>query len=133
MSAGPPTRASNSRIHIWIAIAVIVVAVVTVIAVLAVLSYHSYSFEILETTGFLTDTGSYNQSFPVGSQVSGSWSTPTGVSVDFYIFTPGGTPVFEGYGYSGSFSFTADYSSYLFDVSSSTLSDVSVSGSYSSL
>jgi hypothetical protein len=123
-------RPGDRRPPLWIAIAAFAVAGIALVALVVVVSYHSYSFEIVETGGFLLNSGSYNESFPVGTQVSGSWSTPTGVTVDFIISTPGGSPVFDGFGYSGSFSFTTEYSSYLFGASSSTLTNVSVSGTY---
>ena len=121
----------KSRTATWVVVIVVVIIVAAAIIGVA-LAYHSYSFTIDESSGFLglEWTGEYNKSFPVGGQVSGSWATPNGVSVDVMIYTEGFSPVFTGVGYSGSFSFTADYSHYLFGVDSSSQTTVSVSGSY---
>ncbi len=120
----------KSRTATWVVVIVVVIIVAAAIIGVA-LAYHSYSFTITESpTILVTWAGGYNKSLPVGVQVSGSWTTPNGVPVEFTIYTEGLSPIFIGEGYSGSFSFTADYSHYLFAVESSSQTTVSVSGSY---
>jgi hypothetical protein len=94
------------------------------IALVAAFSYHTYSFTISVTES----GGFHNQSFPLGSHVSGRWYAD-GSSLILEILTSGGTEIYEGQGYSGSFSFTADASSYHF-YAIPTLAIVSVTGSY---
>lgn len=94
------------------------------------LAYHTFSFTITESSEIIEYGGSADLSVQTGVTVSGGWHTPFGESVTIQIDTPGGSEVYFGEGYSGSFSFTTSYTSYSFIAESGLNTTVFVSGSY---
>jgi hypothetical protein len=126
--AARPARDSAARLLAFLAVALIVVAFV----ILATVPFPKpYSLTIAEQPGNVGWTNVTNQTFPVGSVVSGSWHTWSGGKVEFTIETANGSTVYEELASSGSFSFLAQHSLYEFRTVSSAAQNTSVNGTYS--
>jgi hypothetical protein len=133
-----PPRTRRKRTPLYVLLGVLAV-VVTLIAVTFVPIPHSFSMTLVTVpvrnpVGIGETIDVVNVSIPTGSQVTGSWSSANGVTVNFVIDPrTQGPPAYESTGTSGSFSFVATYSSFIFGASTTgnTSATVSVSGTYS--
>ncbi len=133
-----PPRARRKRTAQYVLLGVLAV-VVTLIVVTLVPIPHSLSVTLVTVpVGNPVGDGEtidvVNVSIPTGSQVTGSWSSADGVNVTFSIDPRTQGPLaYESTGTSGSFSFVAHYSSFIFGASTTgnTSATVSVSGTYS--
>ena len=116
-------------------VVVLVVSIAAVIAAVLVVLYvpipHSFSISIPVAAGH-GENKTYT--FPTGSHVSGSWSTNNGAAAPWFMITTQlGGIIYQASGVSGSFWFTASYSTYVFGAGAGpTAFTVEVSGTYSS-
>jgi zinc ribbon protein len=125
---GRPTPLVGHAVRTIVVIVAVVAAVIIALAVVPI--PHSFS-ATLNSSG-LSD-GIQTFTFPIGAQVSGSWSTTDGGSVTLSIFAPDSlADVYDSDASSGSFSFTATNDSYEFDAFSLFSETTNVGGSYSS-
>lgn len=108
----------------------IVVAVVVILLVILALVPipHSFSGTLAST---LLIPARQSLTFPDGSSVSFSWSTTNGGSVAFDLVNSAGTTVYSETAPSGSYTFTADGSAYLFESAALVSETVQFSGTYS--
>lgn len=128
---GPKPAHTVRRILVYAVFIAVIAVVVVILALIYVPVPRSFSASIPMEMGH---AGYDNLSFPSNVRVSGTWDTSNGAPVAWCsIFTqPGGLIYISHSGISGSFSFTATYSTYEFEcVAGSTNSTVDLSGTYS--
>jgi hypothetical protein len=116
--------------HRWRNIAIAVLIIVVAIAVLALLPVPRPFTEHL--TSAYMNPGKATFSPPLGSQITGRWSTADGGSVSFNIEDANANEIYFADSSGGSFSFTASNPPYYFLVNSAPTESISVSGTYSS-
>jgi len=129
-----PTRrklfGTKRRILIWGAAASVVLTIVIVLTIVYLPIPHSFSVSIPVAAGH---SGNMTVTFPTGSHVSGTWSTNNGAAVAWFtIMTQLGGTIYQSSGVSGSFSFTATFSTYYFEAGAGPIAfTVEVTGTYS--
>ncbi len=133
LSPGTGTRGrardSAARFLAFIAVVLIVVGIVILFTVPFPRPYALTLAEQPQNVGW---TDVVNQTFPVGSTVSGSWHTWSGAKVQFTVQTLSGDTVYAELAPSGSFSFLAQHAVYQFTTVSSGAQNTSVNGTFSS-
>jgi hypothetical protein len=122
----PPHRARNPAVVVAVVVVVVVIAVLVALLGIPVQRSFSFSFsDTCDTSGTLCPT----MSFPSGADVSGNFSTSGNLSGGLEISDPSGT-VYYSVTSSGSFSFTAGFSSYSFGPLVHSAATTSVAGHY---
>jgi len=87
---------------------------------------HPYSFTIMPNRPGI----GYEFRPPPGSSVEGSWSTVHGIVVNLVIQDSLNVPIYSSFSTDGAFSFAASNPPYFLYISSSTVDEVQVSGTY---
>ena len=108
---------------------VVIVLIVIILVLLAVPFPHNFSDAVTTEVSPAFGAGATMVSFPSGSTVSGTYSSPLGIS-GLVIWDSSGNVVFRGAGVSGSFSFTASNPPYYAVAACICLGSVTISGSY---
>jgi hypothetical protein len=111
--------------------------VVVVVAVVVVISTGLYTIPVphafSDQLTVLGERGSYQGTIdpPHGSSVSGTWSLPGGQGADFFVDGSNGQAIYNEFGNSGSFSFTASSPPYTLLAYTGNAGPVNVSGTIS--
>jgi hypothetical protein len=87
---------------------------------------HQFSFTVVPVRPGL----GYEFNPPSGAAVQGSWSAVHGIMIGFVVQSSLNDRVYWSFSTSGSFAFTATAPPYYLYVTSSSVDDVNVSGSY---
>jgi len=127
----PATSHRRRRLLVFGLIFALIAVAAVILAIIYVPVSHSFSASIYVPSG---RAGNQNLTFPKGAPVSGTWDTSNGAAVAWCsILTQAGGIVYNtGSAVSGSFSFTATYSTYEFECGGGpTALTVDVSGTYS--
>lgn len=125
-------RPPRGRLDFWVAVGMTVSFAVLVGLLLIPIPQSPHPFQASINVSKGAATWSQPFGFPEGSSVTGTWMSMWNVSVGFEILDQHDDYVYAGVGTSGSFSFLADSSPYVFVLLGLNATQSHVSGTYTS-